>query len=98
MRDGLWFTNCDTGRWLCTVTGLAWSTTISNLLSLFVLYKSHWFLTEDINLIGPYFKDFCWTDARALTASVAFVRIDGDIPVAGSILETVIGYHIRSAA
>jgi len=59
-----------------------------------MLYKGHRFFTKDVNFIRPYFKDFGWTNFWALTASIAFVRIDGDIPVAGPIPKTIIGYHM----
>jgi hypothetical protein len=58
-----------------------------------MLHKGHRFFTEDVNLIRSHFKDFCWTNFRTLTASIAFVRIDGNIPVARAILKTIIGYH-----
>jgi hypothetical protein len=46
-----------------------------------MFYKVHRFFTEDINLIQPYFKDFSRANLWALAAPIAFVRIDGDIPV-----------------
>jgi len=61
-----------------------------------MLYKGHRFFTKDVKLIWPCFKDFCWTNFWALTASIAFVRIDGDIPVAGPIPKTIIGNHVIS--
>lgn len=59
-----------------------------------MLYKGHRFFTKDVNFIRPYFKDFGWANFWALTASIAFVRIDGDIPVAGPIPKTIIGNHV----
>jgi hypothetical protein len=59
-----------------------------------MLYKGHRFFTKDVDLIRSYFKDFCRTNLRALTASIAFVRIDGDIPVARAVLKTIIGNHV----
>ena len=75
-------TDFGTGRWFFPIARPAWSATVPYFLSLLVFYKSHGFFTEDINLIRPYFKDFCWTGSGTLTASIAFVCVDGDIPFA----------------
>jgi hypothetical protein len=61
-----------------------------------MLYKGHRFFTKDVKLIRSYSKDFCWTNFWALTASIAFVRIDGDIPVARAVLKTIIANHVFS--
>jgi hypothetical protein len=61
-----------------------------------MLYKDDGFLAEDVDLIRTDFEDFGRTDFRALTAPIALVRVDGDIPVAGPVLKTIIGYHLFS--
>jgi hypothetical protein len=58
-----------------------------------MLYKGHGFFTEDINLIRTHLEDLGWTDFRALAATIALVRVDGDVPVARPIPKTIIGYH-----
>jgi len=79
-----------------TITRLAWGAAIPYFLALLMLYKGHRFFTKDVNLIRPYFKDFCRTNLWALTASIAFVRIDGDIPVARPIPKTIVCNHVFS--
>jgi hypothetical protein len=96
MRDGFGFTNPDAGSWFLTIARLAWSAAIPYFLACLVFNKGHWFFTEDVNLIRSYFKDICRTNLLALPASIAFVRIDGDIPVSRAILETIIGNHVFS--
>jgi hypothetical protein len=61
-----------------------------------MLYKSHGLFTEDVNLIRSHFKDLWRTNLLALTASIAFVRINDDIPAAGPVIKTIIGYHVLS--
>jgi len=61
-----------------------------------MFYKGHRFLTEDVNLIRPYFKDFWGTDFSTLTAAIALIRINGSVPVPGPILTSVIGDHVIS--
>jgi hypothetical protein len=61
-----------------------------------MFHKGHRFFTEDVNLVRPYFKDFWRTNFLALTASIALVRIDDDVPVTRAILETIIGDHVFS--
>jgi hypothetical protein len=58
-----------------------------------MFYKGHEFFTEDVNLIRPHLEDFRRTDFRALAATIALVRVDGDIPIARPIPKTIIGYH-----
>jgi hypothetical protein len=94
VRDGFRFANSDTGCWFSAIARSTRSATIPDLLALLMLYKGHRFFTKDVKLIWPYFKDFCWTNFWALTASIAFVRIDGDIPVARAIFKTIIGNHV----
>ena len=69
---------------------------IPDLLALLMFYKGHRFFTEDVDLVRSYFKDFCWTNLQALPASIAFIRIDGDIPVTRAVLKTIIGNHVFS--
>jgi hypothetical protein len=82
MRDGSWFASYHAGRWLLTTTWLARSTTVPDLLALLVLYKSHWFFSENINLIRSYFKDLRRADFSTPATSITLICINGDIPVA----------------
>jgi hypothetical protein len=82
MGDGFWFTDANTGRRFISIARVTRSAMIPDLLAVLMLYKGYRFFTEDVDLIRPYFKDFCWTDLYALTTSIAFFRIDGDIPFA----------------
>jgi hypothetical protein len=59
-----------------------------------MFYKGHGFFTEDINLIRPHLEDFGRADFRALAATIALVRVDGDIPIARAVLKTIVSYHI----
>jgi hypothetical protein len=93
MRDRSWFASCHAGRQRLTITWLARSTTVPDLLPLLVLYKSHWFFSENINLIQSYFKDLRRADFSTLATSITLICINGDIPVAGPVFKTVIGYH-----
>jgi len=61
-----------------------------------MFYRGHRPFTEDVNLVRSYFKDSWRTDLLALTAPIALVRIDDDVPITGAILETIIGYHLFS--
>jgi hypothetical protein len=96
VRDGFRFANSDTGCWFSAIARSTRSATIPDLIALLMLYKGHRFFTKDIDLIRSYFKDFCRTNLGTLPASIAFVRIDGDIPVARAILKTIIGNHVFS--
>ena len=58
-----------------------------------MFYKGHRFFSEDVNLVRPYFEDFCRTYSSTLTATIALIRINGNIPVAGPILKSIISYH-----
>jgi hypothetical protein len=93
MRDRSWFASCHAGRRLLTITWLARSTTVPDLLALLVLYKSHWFFSENINLIRSYFKDLRRADFSTLATSITLICINGDIPVAGPILKSIVGNH-----
>jgi hypothetical protein len=96
VRDGFRLTGSDTGWWLFTITRSARSTAIPDLLALLMFYRGHRLFTEDVNLVRSYFKEFWRTDLLALTAPIALVRIDDDVPITGAILETIIGYHASS--
>jgi hypothetical protein len=96
MGDGFWFTSADTGCWFCTIARPAGSATVPELPALLMLHKGYRFFTEDINFIRPHFKDFCWADFLALTASIALICVDDDIPVARPILKPIIGNHVIS--
>jgi hypothetical protein len=61
-----------------------------------MLYKGHWSFPEDVNLIRPHFKDFRRTDFGTFAATSAFVRVDGDIPIAGAVPKTIICDHVLS--
>jgi len=93
MSDGLWFTDSNTRCWLRTIARSAGSATIPDLLALLMLHKGYGFFSEDVNLILPHLENFGRTDFRALTARIALVRVDGDIPIARAVLKTIIGYH-----
>jgi hypothetical protein len=58
-----------------------------------MFYESYGFFPEDIGLIGTDFQRLGRADFHTLTASVAFIGVDGDIPVAGAVFKTVIGNH-----
>jgi hypothetical protein len=93
MGDGLRFTDSHTRCWVCTIARSARSTAILDLLALLMFHKGHGSFTEDINLVRTHIEDFGRTDFRALAATIALVRVDGDIPVARAIPETIIGDH-----
>ncbi len=97
MRDRPWFASYDAGRGLLTITWLARSTAVPDLVALFVLHKSYWFFSENINLIRSDFKDLRRTDFSTLSTSITPTCINGDIPVAGTILKTVVGNHILAS-
>jgi hypothetical protein len=59
-----------------------------------MLYKGHGFFTEDIHLVRPHLEDFGRADFRALAATIALVRVDDDIPIAGAVFKTIVGYHV----
>jgi len=94
VRDGLWLADPDTGCWFITVAGSAGSATIPDFVSLFMLYKGDRFSAEDVDLIRPHLEDFDRADFKTLSAAVALVRIDDDIPVVRPIFKTIIGYHV----
>jgi hypothetical protein len=93
MSDGLLFADSHTRGWFCTIARLARGTAILDLLPLLFYHKCDGFFAEDVNLVRTHLEDFGRTDFRALAATIALVRVDGDIPVAGPILKTIIGYH-----
>jgi hypothetical protein len=93
MSDGLRFTDSYTRRWFCTIARSARSAAILDLLALLLFHKCDGFFAEDVNLVRTYLYDFGRTDFRALAATIALVRVDGDIPVARPIPKTIIGYH-----
>jgi hypothetical protein len=93
MRDGLRFTDSHTRCWFCPIARSARSAAILDLLALLLFHKCDGFFAEDVNLVRTHLEDFGRTDFRALAATIALVRIDGDIPVARPIPKTIIGYH-----
>jgi len=93
VRDGLWLADADAGRWSITVTGAARSAAISDFFSLLTLHKGHGFFPEDVNLIRPHLKNFGGAGSGTFAAAIAPIRVDDDIPIARSILKTIIGYH-----
>ena len=96
MSDGLLLTDCHTRCWLRAVAGSARGAAIVDPLTLPMFYKSHGFFTEEINLIGPHFKDLRRADFGTFAATIALIRVDGDVPVAGPVLKTIIGYQVLS--
>jgi hypothetical protein len=58
-----------------------------------MFYVGYGFFTEDVNFVRTHLENFDRTDFRALAATIALVRVDGDIPVARPIPKTIIGYH-----
>jgi hypothetical protein len=82
MRDRSWFTSCHAGRRLLTITWLARSAGIPDLLPFLMFYENHGFFPKDINLIGTDFQRLGRADFHTLIASVTFIGVDGDIPVA----------------
>ena len=97
MSDGLRFTDSHTRCWFCTIARSARSAAILDLLALLLFHKCDGFFAEDVNLVRTHLEDFGRTDFRALAATIALVRVDGDIPVARAVLKTIIGYHVISA-
>jgi hypothetical protein len=93
MGNGFCFTGCDAGRRLCTVCRLARSAGIPDLLPFLMFYENHGFFPEDIDLIGTDFQRLGRADFHTLTTSVAFIGVDGDIPVPRTVFKTVIGDH-----
>jgi hypothetical protein len=93
MRDGFQFAYTDARGRFFTIVRSARCTTVSDPLTLFVFYKSDWFFTQDFNLVRPHFEDFWRTDFNTLPATIAFIRINSNIPIAGPILESIIGDH-----
>ena len=94
--DGPGFAGGHTGRWFQSVSRLTRSTVVADLLSLLVFYRGHWFFAEDVNFIRPYFKDFYRADLHALPTTIAFICVQSEIPISGTILKTVIGNHVIS--
>jgi len=93
MSDGIRFTDSHTRCWFCTIARSARSAAILDLLALLLFHKCDGFFAEDVNLVRTHLEDFGRTDFRALAATIALVRVDGDIPVARPVLKTIIGYH-----
>jgi len=93
MSDGIRFTDSHTRCWFCTIARSARSAAILDLLALLLFHKCDGFFAEDVNLVRTHLEDFGRTDFRALAATIALVRVDGDIPVARPIPKTIIGYH-----
>ena len=93
MSDGFSFTDYCTRRWFRTTARSTRSAAILDLLALLVFHKCHGFFAEEVNLVRTHLEDFGRTDFRALAATIAPVRVDGNIPVARPVPKTVIGYH-----
>lgn len=94
MRDGFSFTDCNARCRLCTKPWFARSAGVTDLLPLLMFDEGHGFFPKDIDLIGTHFKGLGWADFHTPTASIAFVGVDDDIPIAGTILKTIIGNHV----
>jgi hypothetical protein len=93
MRDGLRFTNSGTRGWFCTIARSARGTAILDLLTLLLFHECDGFFTEEVNFVRTHLEDFRGTNFRAPAATIALVRVNGDIPVAGPIRKTIIGYQ-----
>ena len=96
MRDRSWFAGGHTGRRVLAITWLARSTGISNLSSFLMSYESHGFFPEDIDLIGTDFQRPGRADFHTLSASIAFIGVNGDIPVPRTVFKTVMSDHVTS--
>ena len=96
MRDGFRLTCTNTRGWFFTIARSTRSTTVPDLFALFMFYKGHRFFTEDVNLIRPYLEDFWRTDFSTLPATIALIRINGNVPVPGPILKSIISYDVIS--
>jgi hypothetical protein len=81
MGDGFRPTGSHAWCRFCTIPRLAGGARIPDFLSLVAFHKGDRFFSEDIDLIGTDFERLWRTDFHALPAAVAFIRIDGDIPV-----------------
>lgn len=81
MRDRSWFASCHAGRRLLTITWLARSAGIPDLLPFLMFYESHGFFPEDIDLTGTDFQRLGRAGFHTLSASITFVGVDGDIPI-----------------
>ena len=96
MGNGLCFASCHAGRCFGPVTRFTRGATVSDLLVLLMLYKSHRFFSENINLIRSYFKNLRRAEFSTVAASIALVCIDDDKPVAGTVFKTIVGNHFVS--
>jgi hypothetical protein len=94
MSDGFRFTDSCTRGWFRTIARSTRSAAILDLLALLLFHKCHGFFAEDVNLVRTHLEDFGRADFGALAATIAFVRVNGDIPFARPVLETIIGYHV----
>ncbi len=63
-----------------------------------MLYADHRCFTEDVVFIRTDFKYMGRANIHALPAPITLIRIDGNEPVARTILETIIGYHLSFPA
>jgi hypothetical protein len=96
VRDGPGFAGGGTGGWLRLVTGFAGSAMVSDLLSFLMPYKCDGYLPEDVKFIRTDFQNLFRTDPHALSATIAFVCVQSEIPISGTILKTVISNHLFS--
>jgi hypothetical protein len=92
--DGLQFADGDTGWWFGAIAGFAGSTMVTNLLSFFMFYKSHWFFTKNVYFIRPHFENSYRAHLHTLAATITLVCVQNEIPVSGPIIKTVVGNHI----
>jgi len=96
LRDSTWFTSGNAGWRLSSVTGLARSASISNLLALLHHYPGYLFFPKGMIVILSYHKGIRRADLYTFAAAVTLIGINGDIPVTRTIFETVIRYHLFS--
>jgi len=92
--DDIEFAGTNAGRWFFSESRLAGSTGISHLFPVIVPYKCDGFLPEDVKFIRADFQNLFRTDLHTLSATIAFVCVQSEIPISGTILKTVIGNHI----
>jgi len=93
VRDGLPLTDTDTGGRFLPIPRSARSAAILDLLALLLFHKGDGFFAEDVNLIRTHLEDFGRTDFRTVAATIALVRVDGDIPITRAIPKTIVGNH-----
>jgi hypothetical protein len=93
VRDGSWFTCTYTGWGTLTVTGLARSATIPDLLALLGSRTGYQFLVKGIKLILTHLEHVCRAGLYTIAASSALICVNNYEPVARTVFKTVLRYH-----